>query len=197
MKVVVFGATGRTGRHVAGFALERGYELRCFVREFGRLEHAEGVEVVSGDARNTVDVEPAVEGADAIISVLSLAKPEDEPAYSDATSTIIGAAERAGVRRIVITANNHAFNDDEVTGEFAAQAREHRRNRDTVRASSLAWTILAAPWVTDDDPAGAYEAVVDAKGPNRRIASADLALAVVDALERDGWVRHVVGVSAP
>ena len=197
MKVLVFGADGRTGRHVTGFAIERGHQVRCFVREFGRLEHADGVEVFSGDARNGADIDPAVEGVEAIVSVLSLAKAEDEPAYSDATSTIVGAGERAGVGRIVITANNHAFNDDEVTGEFAAQAREHRRNRDTVRASSLDWTILAAPWVTDDEPTGAYEAVVDAKGPSRRIPAPDFGLACVDALEHEDWLGHIVGVSSP
>ncbi len=76
--------------------------------------------VVEGDARDPDAVRDAVRGTDAVISVLALRKAEDEPEHSEATRTIVEALEREGVRRIVVTANNHVFGDDEVTGEFAA-----------------------------------------------------------------------------
>jgi len=98
---------------------------------------------------------------------------------------------------LVVVANNDVLSDREVAGEFAAHAREHRRNRATLEASDLDWTILAAPWVTDDQPLGAYDVVVGDRAGARRIATADLALAVVDALDRAEWIGHVVGVSAP
>jgi putative NADH-flavin reductase len=194
VKVIVFGAAGRTGRSVVRFAAERGHEVVAFVR---RPTDIESATVVVGDAREGPAVADAIRGADAIVSVLALMSADAEPEYSDATRTIVETAAAEGVRRLVITANNDVLTDREVTGEFAAHAREHRRNRDTVTASDLDWSILAAPWVTDDEPRGAYEAVVDGKGPGRRLGSVDLALAVVDALERDDWIGHVVGVSAP
>jgi len=193
MKVTVFGAAGRTGREVVRLAAERGHEVRAFVRSPAELGAASAV---VGDARDANAVTEAIDGADAIVSVLALMSADAEPEYSEATRTIVDAAASSGVRRIVVTANNDVLTDREVTGDFAAHAREHRRNRATVEASGLDWTMLAAPWVTDDEPRGAYEAVVDGKGPGRRIATADLALAIVDAVERDGWIRHVVGVSA-
>jgi uncharacterized protein len=193
MKIAVFGAAGRTGRAVVRLALERGNEVVAFVRSPAEIE---GASVVTGDARDAEAVSRAVEGADAIVSVLSLHSADVEPEYSDATRTVVEAAAAAGVRRLVATANNDVLTDREVTGEYAPQAREHRRNRATLEASDLDWTIVAAPWVTDDEPAGAYDAVVDAKAPNRRIPSGDFALAVVDALDRRDWIHHVVGVSA-
>ena len=197
MRVTVFGANGRTGRVVVRLLGERGHEVVAFVRDGSRFEGPDGVEVVEGDARDAAAVDRALAGADAFVSVLSLRSADDEPEYSDATRAIVEAATRAGVRRAVVTANNDVLTDREVTGEYAAQAREHRRNRETLGSSLLDWTVLAAPWVTDDEPLGSYVANLDERGPNRRIAFADFALAVVDALGHDDWVGHVVGVSAP
>jgi uncharacterized protein YbjT (DUF2867 family) len=76
----------------------------------------ERLTIVEGDARDPDVVVAAVRGSEAIILGLSLMNAEDEPEYSEATSTIVEAAEREGVRRIVVTANNDVFGDDEVTG---------------------------------------------------------------------------------
>ncbi len=194
MRIAVFGAGGRTGRHVVRIALEREHVLSAFVR--APSEAPAGADVVAGDARDAAAVERAVAGADAVISVLALMSANAEPEYSEATSTIVTAAGSLGVRRVVITANNDVLTDREVTGEFAAHAREHRRNRATLESSDLDWTILAAPWVTDDEPRGAYDAVLDERGPGKRTAPGDFALACVDALERNEWIGHVVGITS-
>jgi putative NADH-flavin reductase len=194
MRIAVFGAGGRTGRHIVRIALEREHEVVAFVRD--PSEAPSDVDVVAGDARDAAAVERAVAGADAVISVLALMSADAEPEYSEATSTIVDAAGSSGVRRVVITANNDVLTDREVTGEFAAHAREHRRNRATLEASRVDWTILAAPWVTDDEPRGAYDAILDERGPGKRTAPGDLALACVDALDRDGWIGHVVGITS-
>jgi len=195
VRVTVFGANGRTGRVVVRLLGERGHDVVAFARDAS--DAGDDVTRIDGDARDAAAVERALEGAAAFVSVLSLRAAEDEPAYSDATRTIVDAAARTGVRRAIVTANNDVLTDREVTGEFAAQAREHRRNRETLGSSLLDWTMLAAPWVTDDEPVGSYAWNLDERGPNRRIAVGDLALAVVDALEHDDWLGHVVGVSAP
>lgn len=193
MRVTVFGAGGRTGRGIVRIARARGREVTAFVR---RETDLDADRIVTDDARDADAVRDALEGADAAISVLSLVSADAEPEHSEATATIVRVASETRVHRLVVTANNDILTDREVTGEFAAHAREHRRNHATVEASDLDWTILAAPWVTDDEPRGAYDAVIDAKAPGRRIGSVDLALACVDALERDAWIRRVVGVSA-
>jgi len=196
MRVTVFGASGRTGRRVVEQGLERGHEITAFVRDASRFGSShQRLTVVEGDARDPDAVAAAVRGTDAIISVLALMKPEDEPGYSEATRTIVEAAGREGVRRIVVTANNDVFGDDEVTGEFAVHAREHRRNRETLKASGLDWTIVAAGWVVDEPGTDSYQAVVDAKATKRKIAPADFATAVLDALERGDWIGHIVGVT--
>ena len=151
--------------------------------------------VVEGDARDGDAVGGAVRGADAIVSVLALTRPEDEPQYSEATAAIVEAAKREGVRRIAVTANNDVFGDDEVTGEFGPHAREHRRNREALKASTLDWTIVAAGWVVDEEGIGTYQASLDEKAAERKISPQDFATATLDALEHDEWIGHIVGVS--
>jgi len=197
MRIAVFGAAGRTGHQVIEQALARGHDGVAFVRDRSRFPfEVERLHVVEGDARDAAAVEAAIEGADAIVSVLSLASPDLEPQHSEATRAVIAAAGRAGVRRIVVTANNDAFTDGELTGDFAAMGREHRRNRDALRASALDWTMGAAPRVTDDPPTGSYEVVLDTRASGRRLSAADFATFTLDALEHDDWIGHLVGVSA-
>src|SRR5262245_25674721 len=196
MRITVFGASGRTGRSVVEQALEQGDEVVAFVRDASGFEPSgERLEVHEGDARDADAVAEAIRGSDAVISVLSLDRAQDEPQHSDATRTVVEVAGSEGVRRIVVTANKDVFGDDEVTTEFAAQAREHRRNRETLRASGLDWTILAARRIEDGPSAGAYEATEDAMVPERTITPPDLAKAALDALSRDDWVGHIVGVT--
>jgi uncharacterized protein YbjT (DUF2867 family) len=197
MRITVFGASGRTGRSLVEQAAEHGHEVVAFVRDASAFDlPAERLDVDEGDARDAELVAGAIRESDAVISVIALEDVEDEPEYSDATRTIVEAAKGEGVRRIVVTASRDVFGDDEVTGEFAAQAREHRRNRETLRASGLDWTILAAGWVVDEPPAGAYESYIDERSPTRDITPQDLAKAALDALARDDWVGHIVGVSS-
>jgi putative NADH-flavin reductase len=196
MRVAVFGASGRTGRHVVERGLERGHEIRAFVRDASRFGTShERLQIVQGDARDPDAVAGAVRGNEAAVSVLALMKADDEPGYSEATRTIVEAAEREAVRRVVVTANNDVFGDDEVTGEYAPHAREHRRNRETLKASDLDWTIVAAGWVVDEPATGSYHAVVDAKASKRKVSPEDFATAILDALERDEWIGHIVGVT--
>ena len=101
------------------------------------------------------------------------------------------------MRRIVIAANARVFTDDEVTGEYANVAAEHRRDVAILRASDLDWTVVATPFLTDDPADEPYVAVVDGKAPGRSIARAAFATALLDAADRDDWIGHVIGVADP
>ena len=196
MRIAVFGASGKTGRLVIDQGLERGHELVAFARDASRFDRShERLEVVGGDARDPDAVETALRGSDAAVSVLSLARPEDEPQHSETTRVIVEVAEAEGVRRIVVTANNHVFHNDEVPLELAAFAREHRRNRDLLRASGLDWTIVASPTLGDEEGTGSFTVSVDKKAAGKRTAREDLANATLDSLGHDDWIGHIVGVS--
>ena len=193
---MVFGAAGRTGRLVVAEALRRGLEVTAALRDPGRVAFGEGVRVAACDARERDDVARALEGADAAISVMAIPSgtgPTTE--LSDATRTIVATMTAFGPKRLVATVNTTVFHDRPVKPPYDVVADEHRRDLAVLRESALEWTALAAAMLTDDEPAGSYAAVFDAKAPGGGIPRGDLALAVLDALERDEWIGHVVGVS--
>jgi putative NADH-flavin reductase len=197
MKIVVFGASGRTGRSVVAQAVHRGEEVVAFVRDASKQWFPDAVRIHQGDPSDPHAVEASLVGADAVVSALGPIAEETTTQISDATRTIVEAMERIGPRRIAIAANARVFSDAEVAGPYANVAAEHRRDAAILRESSLEWTVVAAPMLTDDAAVGSYVAVVDGKGPGRSISREDFATALLDAVVNDAWISHLVGVSDP
>jgi uncharacterized protein YbjT (DUF2867 family) len=102
---------------------------------------------------------------------------------------------RAGVRRIAAAANGKVLTTDEVVGEYANVAAEHRRDAAIMAASGLDWTLLAAPFLTDDPATGNVTTAVDGRPPARSLTRGDFAATLLDALTHDEWVGHIVGVA--
>lgn len=101
MHVTVFGATGRTGRHIVAEALGRGHRVTAFTRQPDAI--ADVARVVRGDGRDPEAVATAVDGADAVIAVVA-ARTRKGPHHTAAVARVItDAMTRAGVRGLVIT----------------------------------------------------------------------------------------------
>jgi putative NADH-flavin reductase len=195
MRVAVFGAAGRTGRLVIDRALEAGHDVTALVRR-PDVGLPQTVTLVRGDARDAAALDTGLDGAEAVASVMAIqATAEATTELSDATRAIVQAMGRRGISRIVITTNGSVFHDREVADPYRVVAIEHRRNVAMLRATSLAWTVLAPGFLTDDDASGRYDATIDTGAPGRSISRRALAAAVVDALEREDWIGHIVGVS--
>jgi uncharacterized protein len=194
MRIAVFGATGRTGRPLVDQALERGDEVVALSRSPEPALPAE-VEIVRGDARDLDAVRSVVDGVDAVVSVLAIeAGTEPTTMLSDATGTIVDAMREEDVRRVVVTTNSTVFSEREIKDPYRIVADEHRRNVAMLRGTTLDWTVLAPMLLRDGEP-GELEAVVDARAAGKEISRIGLAAAVLDAIDRDAWIGHVVGVA--
>jgi uncharacterized protein YbjT (DUF2867 family) len=92
-KVAVVGATGRVGRHVVDVLNAQGHDVVPIAR-------ANGVDVISG-----AGLEGALEGVACVIDAGSGPSSEQEAAtawFTTEARNLLGASERAGVRRIVV-----------------------------------------------------------------------------------------------
>ena len=71
MKIIVFGATGGTGRQVVETALAQGHAVTAFVRnpDTFTLNH-ENLSLTTGDVMNETAVEHAIRGVDAVLCTL-------------------------------------------------------------------------------------------------------------------------------
>jgi putative NADH-flavin reductase len=72
VRITVFGATGRTGKPLVEQALNSGFEVTAFVRSLDKIttKH-ERLTIAQGDATDAAAVEQAVQGAEAVISLMS------------------------------------------------------------------------------------------------------------------------------
>ncbi|MEL7673287.1 MAG: NAD(P)H-binding protein, partial [Chloroflexota bacterium] len=92
MKLLVIGATGRTGKHVLAQGIERGHAITAFARRSQELAGISGLlDIIRGDARNLDDICQAVEGQDAVLSAVG---------DSGIARTLITAMRATGVRRL-------------------------------------------------------------------------------------------------
>jgi putative NADH-flavin reductase len=195
MRVAVFGATGRTGRLVVGQAVARDLEVTAFVRAQPPEPLEAGVSSVLVDLHERDTVAAGLDGADAVVSAVGPVARVTTTEVSSVMQTVVDAMREVGLRRIVAAANAKVFTDDQVTGDYANVAVEHRRDAAILRDSALDWTILAPPSLTDDPPTEAVETVIDGKGPGRSLTRADFAATLLDAIDRTDWIGHIVGIT--
>ncbi|MEZ0236057.1 MAG: NAD(P)-dependent oxidoreductase [Actinomycetota bacterium] len=197
MKLVVFGATGRTGRLVVTQGLERGHVVTAFARSTPTEGSLGPVErVVTGDARNAAAVTSALRDVEAVISAMGPKGPDPGSVYSDAIGSLVRATSQADVRRLVISANSRVLDDAALEEPYAAVSREHREALATLRASDLDWTVVSTPMLTEEDPSGTYAAALNGRAPGGSIARADFASALLDVLESDDSIGRIVDVTA-
>jgi dihydroflavonol-4-reductase len=113
MRALVTGASGFVGAAVARALLERGWEVRCLVRESSSRRNLQGlsVEAVCGDLSDEGSLERALAGCEALFHAAAdyrLGVPDPERLYGTnvgGTRNILQAAERMRIERIVYTSS--------------------------------------------------------------------------------------------
>lgn len=111
MKLLVIGATGRTGRLIVEEALKQGYDLQILVRDKNKLPFNEtSINVFQGTPARRADLAAAMQGCDLIISALSIARASDAPwsklitpenFITESMENVIAEAARQNLKRII------------------------------------------------------------------------------------------------
>jgi putative NADH-flavin reductase len=167
MKIVVFGASGRTGANIVEQALRRGYGVTAFIHKARGPMRVEKLRSVEGDALNLGDVEKAVAGQDAVLSALGRGS-SPGPVTFPGTKNIMDAMEKHGVKRLIVES---AFGAGDSAKEMSLLdrlfirgilLRSAYRDKDLmeeyVEKSSLKWTIVRPSRLTDGTRKGIYRA---------------------------------------
>jgi nucleoside-diphosphate-sugar epimerase len=210
MKILVVGATGRTGRLLVKGALERGHEVTALVRAPEKLGDLAGrVRVVAGDVLDGGVVSDAVDGQEAVLVALSAAHRRSAPAVNAlGTLNVIRSMQRYNVRRLVVLSASGTApgRDPNLPWVFDRVIKpvllgpayaDLRRMETNVRTSELDWTIVRVSGaLTNDPPKGAYRVEPGYSLPGgRKIARADVAEYMLDQLTLTADVGHAVAVA--
>jgi NADH dehydrogenase len=146
MKVLVTGGTGFVGPHVVRAIEGRGHDLRLLVRDSTRSRELPGRPVV-GEMTNTVSVQHAVEGIDAVVHLVAIRQGREEqfrPVMEQGTRDLVSAAQAAGVRRFVLMS---ALGTSEQTKDLVPYYHAKWEMEQAVKGSGLEHVIFRPSFV--------------------------------------------------
>ncbi len=200
MNVIVFGATGRTGRHIVRHAPLHGHNVTAFTRSAASIGDAD-VRVAEGDVMDAASVARAVAGHDAAIVALGANSLRDQTTLASGTRNVVNAmAENGGGRLVVLSSAGVGESWGQVTLlariMFKTLLRNvyagHTAQEAIVGQSTLDWTIVRA--ATLNDKPGGVLAGAEVKATY--ISRADLAQFLVEQLDDLAYLNQAVTVTS-
>lgn len=221
MKLTIVAATGGVGRQLLEQAVAAGHDVTAVVRNPGKLTRQ--VRTVTADlaTADPAALEPAVAGADAVLSGFGPHSNADAGSTAPGTRSIVAAMQTTGVRRIVVVSaapvstvaspgNPNPPRHDPGDGFFMrylfsriAAAKfgkvydDLALMEDVLRDSGLDWTVVRPPQLTDKPLTGTYRTAV---GQNLRgglsVSRADVAHFMLAVLGRPETIGEVIGIAS-
>ncbi len=203
MKVLVFGANGKTGEKVVEAALAKGHQVTVFVRDAGKVTDGR-VDIATGDATNPTDVRKAMLGQEAVIDAIGGATPyKDTELESSAAHAILGCMEEAGTKRLVVVSMmgiGDSIDETPVWYKYLMMptflrgaTKDKTAMEAEVKAHGVEFVIARPPLLTDGDATGSVR-VIGQGETGHKITRADLAEWMVEQLESDAYVGQAVTV---
>jgi len=212
MKIALVGPTGFVGSAVLKELLARGHEVVALARNPAKLPAQDGLTVAKADVLDATQVAAAVTGVDAVVSAYNpgWSNPDIYQEFLQGTQAIVAGVKAAGLKRILIVGGAGSLyaapglqlvDTPEFPAEWKQGALAAREALNQIKLeASLDWTFLSpAVHLEPGERRGSYRLglespVMDENGP-AHISVADLAVAIVDELDRPAHVqkRFTVG----
>jgi putative NADH-flavin reductase len=202
LKIVVFGATGRTGRLVVEQALMRGDEVVAYVRNPHGIAANPGLAIAVGQLDDVLALKAAINGADTVLVCLGThgkRMKKNVDLMQKSVPSIITAMKDANVLRLVLE-SAYGVGGTARTAGFIARVvyktvvgaiyQDKERSEALLPGSGLKWTSVYPVILTDGPPADA----VEVRPMNQvhkvvglpKVSRADVARVMLDAA-RDDW----------
>lgn len=209
-KIIVFGATGPTGREFVKQSMEEGHELTLIVRDLSssNLNHPK-IKVIKGDVLEYSSFENGMIGKDAVISCLgSGGKTKPTIIYSKGIENIISAMKASRIQRLTcISAMGLSVNGKmsflgKILTKFVAQKlykepyKDMRLMEKILEKTILDWTIVRPPMLTNKAKTGIYRVGINEHlSRPLSISRADLASYMLNSIDDAKTFRAKVEIA--
>jgi putative NADH-flavin reductase len=207
MRLAIFGATGGTGLEVTRQALEKGHSVRVLLRNPNRMPLSnEKMRIVLGNVLDHESVTKTILGSDAVVSCLGQGSNllRNTRVVSVGTHLIMSVMKEQGARRLVVESASGA-------GESLAQAtllqrvifatllwapyQDKNLMEPEVKASGLEWTIVRPTALTNGKRTGQYVVSIGTAPKTFSVTRADVATAMLRAVEERLWIGEAPTVT--
>ncbi|MFJ7747961.1 NAD(P)-dependent oxidoreductase [Peribacillus sp. NPDC097295] len=203
MNIIVFGASGKTGKLVVEQALNLQHKVTAFVRNPTKLqiEHP-NLHIIQGDALDAEAVQKVVSGQDVVISCLGSSSGLGKTTVlHEMTQNIVNAMKVNHVSRIIYMAS--AGIEKEIPGLIGKLTmkmlgnvlEDHHNAVEVIKANDLTWTVARPMGLSDKAPTGSYREEHQGipKG-SRSISRADVADFITRALTDEKYLNQSVAL---
>ena len=212
MKVALIGATGFVGAGLLEELLRRGHEVVVLVRHPEKFPVREHVQIIKADVQHSDEVRRAVTGVDAVVSAFNAgwANPNIYDDFMQGSRAIAEGVKAAGVKRYLVVggAGSLYVNGQQLVDspDFPAAIKPgataaRDMYTELQREQDLDWTVLSpavgfhggsaaqARGRTGHYRTGKDEPLMQADGQSGDISVQDLAVALIDALEQNQYLK--------
>ena len=207
MKIIVFGASGKTGLEVCKLATKKGYDVVGFdIYKNDQLAGLINFKFVKGSVLNAGEVEQAMSGANAVVSELGVKIGSKLPLLSEGNKNIIAAMHKHKMKRLITQSAFGALESYKklpfyykiihnlILGPMSQDKNIMERE---VQKSNFDYTIIRPVRLTNG-PAKANFRTGDTNlklGLNPRVSRKDVALFIMDELENNQFIKKAVTIT--
>lgn len=216
MKILILGATGRTGKLILEEALNQGYEVNCLVREPKKIKKNHNhLKIFKGSPEQISDLENAIKDCGGIISSLNISRESDFPwsklrtpptFLSDVINNIISLTGKSGLARIIVcSAWGVAETEKEIPiwfnwlikySNIGVAYKDHERQENKLKKSKLNWTIVRPTGLTNfKNDKKVIESYNNEPNPKLTISRINVAKFMVNVLKRDELIGKTPVIS--
>ena len=211
MKLLIFGATGGTGKLVLQQALEQGHEVTALVRNSSKLDIQNArLTIIQGDVMNSPSIENAMQGQEAVICCIGSPAHKVGTLRSEGTENIIKTMEKTGVNRFicqtslgfadsikVLNQTSFIFKNMIVPFLLKKTFEEHELQEESIKKSPLNWTIVRPGNLSNGSLTDKYRHGFGYDDPKIKVkvSRADVADFMLKQLADATYFKKVVGIS--
>ncbi|MCB2219014.1 MAG: NAD(P)H-binding protein [Bacteroidetes bacterium] len=214
MKILLLGATGRTGKHILKEAAKRGHTISAIARNPEKLNEYQA-EITPGSPYDYEVVEKAIKGCNAVITTLNVSRKSENPwaplnapkdLISKSASNALAAMEKEGIKRFValgaIGAGRSWGKAPAILKTIISMSnlkfafRDHSKQEDMLEKSAMDYTICRAPMLSMKPNHSGVIATPEGEKPASMVLSRNAAAAFfLDVIEHNEHIRQTIYLS--
>ena len=210
MKILVIGASGRAGKLLVEYSLEKGYEVTAFARhlEDYPIQHP-NLQLFQGDVLYPGLIAAALPGHDIVLSVIGVRKFRGAiTLLSRGINNIMNEMEKAGVKRLITITGAGILQEDErqiimeslsFPPNLQNISLDHLRVWELLKISSLDWTIVCPAFMHGGERSGSCVTKADyyPNGAMNEVSVEDVADFMTTEMTDNKFLHKRVGIAAP
>ena len=214
MRILILGATGRTGKHIVEEAVRRGHKVSAIARDPGKLKDFQ-IDVIPGTPYDYETVERAMSGCEAVINTLNVSRKSDNPwarlaaprdMISKSASNALKAMEKEGIKRFVALSTIGAGSSWKTIPwilKFIVSVSnlkhafvDHGIQEEMLENSPMDYTVCRAPMLSaDTNDTGAVATPPERAPASRYLSRKSAAEFFLDVIENKSHTRETVNLA--